>query len=205
MKLPTVLQTGLAAALLAGLLATAPDAQARVRTVTDPQAPRALPADGPVSVQWTDPNQFTEIRSSGNRFQAQQGNWVQDLAGYFRDSVARRLPPGDRMQITITDIKRAGQYEPWHGPRSDDIRIVKDLYPPRLSFNYAWTDSSGKVIDQGEQRLIDTAFLVNDSRIGNSDPLRYEKRMIDEWTRKQFRAEATTAPARRAAESGAAG
>jgi len=185
MQLRTLLSAPFAL-LLAGLLAAAP-ADARVRTVTDPQAPRALPADGPVSVQWTDPAQFTEIRYSGNRFQSQQGNWVQDLAAYLRTSIARQLPAGDRVEVTITDIKRAGQYEPWHGPRSDDIRVVKDLYPPRLSFNYTWTDGSGRVVAQGEQKLVDTAFLMNDSRIGNTDPLRYEKRMIDEWTRRQFR------------------
>jgi len=193
MKPQIIFHTSIGALLLACLLAVAPGAQARVRTVTDPQAPRALPADGPVSVQWTDPNQFTEIRFSGNRFQSQQGDWVQDLAEHFRDSIVRRLPPGDRMAITITDIKRAGEFEPWHGPRGDDIRIVKDLYPPRISFSYVWTDSSGKVVDQGEQRLIDTAFLMNDSRINNSDQLRYEKRMIDDWTRRQFRDGRTTA------------
>ncbi|HEY0333051.1 MAG TPA: DUF3016 domain-containing protein [Stenotrophomonas sp.] len=191
MKPQILLQTSLGALLLACLLATAPGASARVRNVTDPQAPRALPAEGPVAVQWTDPNQFTEIRYSGNRFQSQQGNWVHDLAEYFRQAVAKQLPAGDKVEVTITDIKRAGQYEPWHGPRSDDIRVVKDLYPPRLSFTYTWTDRHGQVVAQGEQKLVDTAFLMNTSRLSDSDPLRYEKRMIDEWSRKQFRASAS--------------
>lgn len=193
MKPLTQLSFRAGALVLAVLLAAAPGAQARVRTVTDPQAPRELPAQGPVSVHWTDPNQFTEIRYSGNRFQSQQGNWVQDLAGHFREAIAKQLPAGDKVDLTITDIKRAGQYEPWHGPRSDDIRVVKDLYPPRLSFKYVWTDASGKVVAQGEEKLIDSAFLMGDTRLNDSDPLRYEKRMIDEWARKQFRAAEPTA------------
>lgn len=166
-------------------------AQARVRNVTDPNAPRALPAEGPVSVQWTDPNEFTEIRYSGNRFQAQQGDWVTTLATYFRTSAAKQLPPGDKLAITITDIKRAGEYEPWHGPRGQDIRVVKDIYPPRIRFNYVWTDANGQVVAQGEQRLIDAGFLTNNININDSDQLRYEKRMIDDWTRKTLDGKAT--------------
>lgn len=172
--------------VVAGLLGVG-TAEARVRTVTSPDAPRALPAEGPVSVQWTDPNQFSEIRFSGNRFEAQQGDWVTTLADYFRTSAAKQLPPGDRLDITITDIKRAGEYEPWHGPRSNDVRIVKDIYPPRIRFNYVWTGANGQVIEQGEKRLIDAAFLTSGVQINDSDQLRYEKRMIDDWTRAQFR------------------
>jgi hypothetical protein len=180
-------QTSIGALLLASVLACGQSAEARVRTVTDPNAPRALPAEGPVSVSWTDPNQFTEIKYSGNRFEAQQGNWVADLAEYFRDTIAKQLPSGDKVSIQITNIKRAGQYEAGRGPASNDIRVVKDLYPPRISFNYVWTDASGKVVAQGEQKLVDTAFLMGDTTPGDTDPLRYEKRMIDDWTRKQFR------------------
>lgn len=186
-------RTAACAALLLTCLLGVASAEARVRTVTDPNLPRALPAEGPVSVKWTDPNQFTEIRYSGNRFESQQGDWVTDLADYFRTSAAKQLPAGDRLDITITDIKRAGEYEPWHGPRGHDIRVVKDIYPPRIRFNYVWTGANGQVIEQGEKRLIDSAFLTSTLQINDSDQLRYEKRMIDDWTRGQFRDAKTTA------------
>lgn len=187
-------QATCAAVLLACLLG-AFAADARVRTVTDPAAPRALPAEGPVSVSWTDPAQFAEIRFSGNRFEAQQGDWVKSLAEYFRTSAGKALPAGDRLDVTITDIKRAGQYEPWHGPRSNDVRIVKDIYPPRISFRYVWTGANGEVIDQGERKLIDAGFLTSSIPLNDSDPLRYEKRMIDDWSRQQFRDAARSAKA----------
>ncbi len=175
------------AGLLLACLLLAGTAQARVRDVTDPQAPRALPADGPVEVRWTDPAQFTDIRYSGNRWEAVRGTWVSDLANRFRSSAAKRLPPGQRLSVTITDIKRAGQYEPWHGPRLDDVRIVKDIYPPRISFSYTLTDAEGRTLDQGERKLVDAGFLTGGTRLNDSDPLRYEKQMIDDWVRKQFR------------------
>jgi hypothetical protein len=188
-------KTFASAAVLLVALAAATAADARVRTVTDPQAPRALASnvDSPVKVSWTDPAQFTDIRYSRNRWEAERGNWVGDLAGYFQKALSKRLPPGQQMQITITDIKRAGDYEPWHGPRFDDVRIVKDIYPPRMSFNWVRTDASGQVIDQGEKKLVDTAFLMGNVSINDSDPLRYEKRMIDDWVRRELRDDRFTA------------
>lgn len=188
-------RTLVAAAVLIAALAAATAADARVRTVTDPQAPRALAsnADSPVKVSWTDPAQFTDIRYSRNRWEAERGNWVSDLAGHFQKTAAKRLPEGQRLQVTITDIKRAGDYEPWHGPRMDDVRIVKDIYPPRLSFSWIRTDASGRVLDQGEKKLVDTAFLMSGTMLGDSDPLRYEKRMIDDWVRRELPKDRLTA------------
>lgn len=88
-------------------------------------APRALSSEGNVDVRWTDPAQFAEMRFSGNRWEAQRGDWVTQLATHFQQSAARRLPDGQHLSVTITDIRRAGQYEPWHGPRMQDVRIVR--------------------------------------------------------------------------------
>ena len=38
---------------------------------------------------------------------------------------------------------------------------------------------------EGEQRLVDTAFLMN-SRPMDTDPLRFEKDMIDTWLRREL-------------------
>ena len=42
--------------------------------VTDPELPRSLTGDSPVAVQWTDPEAFSDIRLSGNRWEARRGD-----------------------------------------------------------------------------------------------------------------------------------
>lgn len=160
---------------------------ARQPSVTDPGLPRALPSDSsPVSVTWTDPAQFTELRFSGNRWEAQRGTWVTDLARYLQTEAAKKLAPGQTMQITITDISRAGHYEPTTNIRMNDIRIVKDIYPPRMTLNFKILGPDGAMVAEGERKLVDHAFLMNAS-LSNNDLLRYEKRMIDDWLRSEFR------------------
>src|SRR3546814_16384748 len=80
--------------------------------------------------------QFTEIRRSGNRREARRGDWVHDLAEYLRKRARDRLPDGQRLEVTITDITRAGNYEPWRGISADSIRFMRDIYPPRITRDF---------------------------------------------------------------------
>jgi hypothetical protein len=150
------------------------------------EAPRALPAQGPVSVSWADPATFSEIRNSANRQASAQGTWLQDLAEYMRRQAERRLPPGDTLQLTILDVQRAGQYEPWRDIRMQDTRVVRDIYPPRMTLRFRQLDASGKVVAEGERKLVDPAFLINVPSGSDSDPLRFEKGMVDSWVRREF-------------------
>ena len=176
-----------AVVLSLALALAAAAATAGVRNVTDPQAPRALPEGDSVNVRWEDPSRFSELRYSGNRWEAAQGNWVEELAAYLRERAEKRLPAGQRLDVNILDIRRAGSFEPWHGPNLQFTRIMRDVYPPRMTLDVRLTDANGNVIAQGERKLSDTAFLMGDSPTLNSDPLRYEKRMIDRWLTQELR------------------
>lgn len=172
--------------LLAAALFTASTAAAKTRNVTDPEAPRSLPDEGPVAVQWTDPAQFTELRFSGNRWEAERGNWVVQLAEHLRKEAAKRLPEGERLEVEITDIDRAGRYEPGRGINLDSVRIMREIYPPMVEFTFRRLDANGNVVAEGERKLRDTMYLSGSTSIGSNDHLRYEKRMIDDWLRDEI-------------------
>ncbi len=178
--------------MLLALATAAGVAAAKPRTVTAPDAPRSLPEQGPVSVRWTDPAQFSELRFSGNPTEARRGNWVVELAEHLRASAAARLPAGERLEVTITDIKRAGEYEPGHGIQFNDVRVIRDLYPPRMTLTFTRTGADGAVLAEGERTLTDPGFLINASAVNSSDPLRFEKQMIDQWLRRELAGTADT-------------
>ena len=171
--------------LLAALVAG--HAQARPTTVTDPANPRALDAEGPVAVSWTDPAQFTELRFSRNRFDAARGDWVGELARHLRKTAAGALGDGERLDVVITDIDRAGDYEP-SPHRLGDVRVVRDLYPPSITLRFTRHDASGRVVAEGERRLTDPGFLTSGVGMARrTDALGHEKRLIDDWVRDELR------------------
>ena len=89
------------------------------------------------------------------------------------------------LRVTVTDVDMAGDFEPWRGPRFDDVRIVKDIYPPRIELRFRLLDANGSVLREGERTLRDSAFLMRDGA-HETDSLRFEKRLLDQWLRKEF-------------------
>ncbi|KPN16597.1 hypothetical protein AO715_00260 [Xanthomonas sp. Mitacek01] len=172
--------------LAAALTALAAPAFA-ARNVTDPDLPRSLGGDSPVAVQWTDPEAFSDIRNSGNRWEARRGDWVEQIARYVRQRAERELPAGSTLDVTIRDIRRAGMYEPWRGPQMDHVRVIKDHYPPRIDLDFVLRDPAGNVVAEGARELRDMGFMNRAGVAMNSDALRYEKQLIDDWLRRDLR------------------
>ena len=85
--------------------------------------------------------------------------------------------------VTFTDIDMAGDFEPQRGPNFNSVRILKAIYPPRVNLTFRLTDASGQVIAEGERQLRDQAYTWTASPVNQSDPLRYEKRLIDDFFR----------------------
>ena len=172
--------------LAAALTAIAAPVLAR-SDVTDPDQPRSLPDGSPVLVHWSDPATFSDLRHSGNRWEARRGDWVEQIATHVRRRAERELAPGSTMDVTIRDIRRAGMYEPWHGPQLDHVRIIKDQYPPRIDLDFVLRDADGAVVAEGSRELRDMGFLSRPGATMRSDALRYEKQLIDDWLRRELR------------------
>ena len=169
----------LSIALLAACASTRP------QWVTDAGNPRQVGEGTPVTVAWGDPEQFSELRYSQNRFEARQGNWVVELADHIADETAQALPAGERVEVEILDIERAGEYE-WTFDMTQDVRVMRDLYAPRIDLRFRRLDAGGNLVSEGERRLTDLNYLWGPSPLPTTDPLRYEKRLIDQWVRKEF-------------------
>jgi hypothetical protein len=153
--------------------------------VTDPSMPHLVGEGTPVTVSWGDPALFSEIRQSPNRWQATQGDWVVELGDYFSERIARTLPAGQRVEVEILDIELAGSYI-WWVTRKNDVRLLSDLYPPVFQIEYQHYGADGQLISEGERRLSDLAYLDGPQPLNTSDPLRFEKRLIDRWVYREF-------------------
>ena len=149
-------------------------------------AASAAPTDR-VRVQWAATEQLSEVRDN----QMQRGwmrpnEWEKQLGEHLRKRAESTLPAGEQLEVTIDDIKLAGSFEPWHGPAAEDIRFMRDIYPPRIDLHYRLLGSDGSVLREGNSKLRDLSYLM---RIvpNETDPLRYDKRLLDDWLRKEFR------------------
>jgi hypothetical protein len=141
----------------------------------------ALPDN--VSVRYKDPQHFTEARRSAGVHMERADAYLEPLRVYIAQRAARVLAPGQRLEIVVTDVDRAGEYERWRGPDYDDVRIMRDIYPPRIDLDFTLYGADGKVLRSGHRTLRDAAFLDSGSP-ADQDSLRYEKALVDLWLRK---------------------
>lgn len=140
-----------------------------------------------VQVTWAPNDQLSEVRqNSMHRGYLQPAQWQQSLGDYLRRRAERLLPAGQQLDVTIDDIKLAGDFEPWRGPDMQDVRFMKDIYPPRIDLHFRLTGASGATLREGSAKLRDLAYLQH-ALPNDSDPLRYDKRMIGDWLRAEFR------------------
>ncbi|MDQ8020820.1 MAG: DUF3016 domain-containing protein [Moraxellaceae bacterium] len=138
-----------------------------------------------VQVRYEQAGNFTESRRTFES-ERQRDGWLAELARHIERQASRHLTGGQRLGITVTDIDRAGETEPWRGPRGADLRIVRDIYPPRIDLRFVLRDSTGAVLRQGERRLRDIDFMTRPGSLHDGDCLRYEKTLLDDWLDREF-------------------
>lgn len=152
-------------------------------------ADKAAAADNRVTVVFDHPEKYTDIKDHDFDTDNERGreHFLPLLKEHIEKEAVRLLAPGQKLAVTFTDIDLAGDFEPWRGPQLSDVRIVKSMYPPRMTFSFKITDENDKVLKEGEEKLIDLAYQMRITRGFGDDLLRYEKDMFSDWLRGELK------------------
>jgi hypothetical protein len=148
-------------------------------------AQAAAPPVVRASVEFFEPKNFTDVKDSYTG-DFERTTYLDSIREHVLEQSRYYVPDGHMLAVTFTDIDMAGDFEPWRGPRFDDIRIVKDIYPPRIVLAFRLTDAEGNVVKEGKRELRDLAFMMKIPMTFRDDPVRHEKALIDDWLRSEF-------------------
>jgi hypothetical protein len=132
------------------------------------------------SVEFFEPLRFTDVLDS-HMGRPDPELYLPQLRDHLLERAKYHVPEGHTLSVTFTDIDMAGEFEPWRGPQWSDVRIVKDIYPPRINLTFRLTDAEGRVVKEGKRELRDLAFLMKITMAFRDDPLRHEKALLDDW------------------------
>ena len=135
-------------------------------------------ASAGVTVNYVEPDKFADLPFP----QWERDEVLRDLADHFA-KLGKRLPPGVDLTVDITEIDLAGREYP-NARSGRELRVLKGMADwPVIELRYTLT-SNGQVVGSGSERLADMSYLNRVSRFTDSDSLRHEKRMIDDWFNK---------------------
>lgn len=141
----------------------------------------------PVTVSFEAPEKFTDFTRSYTARDDGQEQLMEELSAHIRHQARSLLQPGQHLDVRFLDIDLAGDFEPGRVPvGSDHIRFLKEIYPPRMTFEFKLTGAEGKVISEGKRELKELGYL-HITRLPSSDGLRYDKALLTDWMRREFR------------------
>lgn len=134
-------------------------------------------------VEFVNPQKFTDA-GTPRQYVDRDAN-LTNIRNHLVKQAASLLPADQKLVMQVTDVDLAGSFEPWQ-LYSREVRIVKEIYPPKIDFTFKLVRADGSIVKEGERSLRDTGFMSGPSMGYGGDNLRYEKVMLDEWFEKEF-------------------
>ncbi len=141
-----------------------------------------LAATAAVQVQFLEPDRYTDAsqRPTGR---APSESLKRELTAELQRLGEQYLEPGQELSIDVLDLDLAGRYRWWDASRGE-VRVMDAVTWPRMQLRYRLT-RGGRTLEQRQEDLSDRNYL--DAASGrSSDPLRYEKNMLEAWFRSRF-------------------
>jgi hypothetical protein len=135
-------------------------------------------ASAAVTVTYVQPDKFSDLPF----VTWEREDTLKTLTEHFT-WLGTALPPGQDLRIEVTDVDLAGRAIP-NARAGRDLRVLRGQADwPRIELRYA-VEQNGQVLKSGEAQISDMDYLHHSNRYFDSEPLRYEKAMLDDWFKK---------------------
>ena len=136
-------------------------------------------------VNYAQPEKFTDVGYSYTPSEKERNAILDEIREFIVGRADYYVPEGQKLAITFTEIDLAGEFEPWRGMQAMDIRVVKDIYPPKMDLEFKLTGADGKVLKEGKRQLRDLAFMMKLS-LHHQDSLHFDKALLEDWLSSEF-------------------
>lgn len=109
-----------------------------------------------------------------------------DFALVF-NHLAKKLPDGYELEVTVTELDLAGDIRPgmWVGSMHD-IRVMREIYWPRMNFSFELRNEKKEVIATGKEELRDMDYLRRARIPSGNTSFEFEEKMLQDWFKKQI-------------------
>ena len=142
-----------------------------------------------VEVEFTDPDKYVDIRSGEKHSKHFRDDVFYNVEKQLK-KLAKDLPEEQVLMVKFTDMDLAGDIRMSHGRL---MRVVTQMYAPRLAFSYELVDKDKNILKQGEENIRNTSFMSNQSLRYRNDALGFEKHLLEKWFDEAFEEKLITA------------
>ncbi|MFT7005949.1 MAG: hypothetical protein ACJAXJ_000451 [Colwellia sp.] len=133
-------------------------------------------------VTWIGYEKYRDIQPGSEGRKHFRERTFKDLEKHFAQ-LAEKLPEGQVLNIKVTDVDLAGDT---HIGGISQIRIIKEMYFPRMNFSYELVNADNSIVRSGDVVLKDMSFMMGSNLKYRNKSLGYEKVMLDDWFTETF-------------------
>lgn len=141
-------------------------------------------ANAGIKVLFIEPERYTDAGLHSEYGAKSRSATLTGIQQHLERLGERYLKPGQDLTIEVIDIDLAGRFELWR-INARDLRLMREVTWPRIEVRYT-LEQNGVVVESGEEAVTDLNYLMRAGIAYSSDPLRYEKAMLEEWFRTRF-------------------
>lgn len=142
----------------------------------------AGPALAGIEVRFVNPETFTD---ADFRTPAVRAGVLADFSAFFARLGKSYLKGDQALTIDVLDMKLAGEFEPWRRPGWNDVRILRDITPPRFVLRYT-LKQNGKVVVSATETVTDIAYMWDPSAARSSERFAFDYAVLKAWFRDRF-------------------
>jgi len=128
-------------------------------------------------VTWTDHEKYRDIHPGSEGRKHFRERTFKNFEKHFA-KLAEHLPEGQVFKINVIDVDLAGDT---HSAGINQLRIVKEIYYPKMNFSYELVNTDSNIVTSGEIMLKDMNFMMGSNLKYRNESLGYEKKMLDDW------------------------
>ncbi|SDH16801.1 MULTISPECIES: DUF3016 domain-containing protein [unclassified Duganella] len=130
-----------------------------------------------VTVTYVKPDDYVDLPFSP----IERERTLKEFSDYFA-TLDKKLPQGQTLKIEVLDIDLAGRLYPRRA--GDDIRVMTGGADwPRVHLRYT-LEQDGQVLRSGDDEISNMNYQWSRTSYSDSDAMRYEKQMLDDWFKK---------------------
>ena len=139
---------------------------------------------GEAKVTWLEPEKYSDIRPGNETRDNFKERIFKEFDSMF-SSIAKKLPEGYQMDVTVTDLDLAGEINGMYSKFGWDIRVIKELYWPRMSFSYVLKNEKNEIIGSAKEELKDMNFMTSIGMHRSRSSFDFEEKMLNDWFKAQ--------------------
>ncbi len=140
---------------------------------------------GEAKLNWGKFDDFTDIVPSHESKEMFRETIQKEFALVF-NHLAKKLPDGFELEVTVTDLDLAGDLRPGMWLGAHEVRVMREIYWPRMNFSFELRNEKKEVIAKGVEQLRDMDYLRRVRMPSGNTSFEFEEKMIQEWFKKQI-------------------